>query len=160
MRKLRLREINLYQITERVCVAGFKYRSTCLLTDLIIPSWPSALTPWLCDLVQAMFSFFTKQWTNPPTSYKFLQTIYFQETDCGDILCYWVHLEVPKLYFVCFPTDYLNGALKYNDICLTERERGPGTATLGSPISEPIGGNLLREAWSGGEHTWSRLACL
>lgn len=47
--------------------------------------------------------------------------------------------------FVCFPTDYLNGALKYNEICLTETGRDPGTAALCSPASEPIGGNLLGE---------------
>ena len=50
--------------------------------------------------------------------------------------------------FVCFPVDSLNGAL-------TETGRDAGTAVFCSPISEPMGGNLLREAGTGGEDTRS-----
>lgn len=64
------------------------------------------------------------------------------------------------ILFVCFPIDYLNGALKYNDICLTDTGRDAGAATFCSAVSEPIGGNLLREVWTGGEDTWSTPVCL
>jgi hypothetical protein len=44
----------------------------------------------------------------------------------------------------CFPTDYING-YNYNATGLTETGRDPEAAVLGSPVSEPIGGNRLRE---------------
>lgn len=47
---------------------------------------------------------------------------------------------------VCFAVDDLNGALKYNEMCLTGTGRDPGTATFCPPVSEPMGGNLLLEA--------------
>lgn len=61
---------------------------------------------------------------------------------------------------VRFPIDNLNGALKYNEICLTGTGRDPGTATFCSPVSEPMGGNLLREAGAGGGDPRSMPVCL
>lgn len=61
---------------------------------------------------------------------------------------------------VCFAVDDLNGALKYNEMCLTGTGRDPGTATFCPPVSEPMGGNLLLEAWAGGEDPRSMPVCL
>lgn len=67
------------------------------------------------------------------------------------------------MLYCCFffpPIDDRNSAIKYNETCLTETGRDPGTATFGSAGSEPIGGNLLREVWTGGEGVWSVPVCL
>ena len=52
--------------------------------------------------------------------------------------------ESVRIMSACFPTNSENGALKYQDICLTETGRDPGPAVWCSPVSEPIGGSRLR----------------
>ena len=47
--------------------------------------------------------------------------------------------------FLCLTKDSLNGALKYKEICLTATGWDPGSGIFCSPVSEPIGGNLLLE---------------